>query len=85
MSDNPCDKDIFDVLTKLDSYTDQHLELRTSDDHTTYSYLLWRVCCESHEGGIASDYLIRHLYSMQYDVFFELADIITSTVSFPGE
>ncbi len=84
MSNNRYDKDIFDVLTKFDSYTDQHLELRTSDDHA-YSHLLWRVCSESHEGGIASDSLIRHLYSTQYDVFFELADIIISTASFPGE
>lgn len=82
MSNNPFGADIFDVLTELDRYTDQHLEFRNSYNNEAYSYLLWRVCYESHDGGIASDSLIIHLYGMQYDVFFELADMITATSSF---
>lgn len=82
MSKNPYDENIFGVLTKFDSYTDQHLELRSDYDGSAYSYLLWRVCQQSHAGGISSDSFIRRLYGVQYDVFFDLADMIVSTVSF---
>jgi hypothetical protein len=83
MSNNPFDKDIFDVLKKLDRYTDQHLEWRSNNHTKYYSYILWRVCAESYEGEMPSDTLLRHLNRTQHDVFFELADMIVSTPCFP--